>query len=129
MARVRRPVLLYDGECRLCRFVARCVVRLDRRRELAFLPLQNEAATPLLDALGENERLATWRLVHSDGSLAGYGTGAPDVLESMRLTRPIGRLLGRVPSFALDRVYRLIARHRGAFGRLVPDGSAPRRFP
>jgi len=41
MARVqhRRPVLLYDGGWRLCRFAARAVVALDRNRRLALLPL------------------------------------------------------------------------------------------
>ena len=43
-----------------------------------------------------------------DGSLVGYA-GAR----------------GRVP----DAAYRFVARHRDAFGQLVPDGPAPRRYP
>jgi len=128
-APLRRPVLLYDGECRLCRFAARCVVWLDRRRELAFLPLQDEAATPLLAAVPDNERFDTWRLASSDGSLSGSGGGAPVLLEGMGLTRPLGRLLRRVPDPMLDRAYWLIARNRGTLGRLAPDGPAPRRYP
>jgi len=122
-------VLLYDGDCRLCRFAARCVVRLDRRQELAFLTLQDDAATPLLAAVPMSERYDTWRLASTDGSLSGFGAGAPALLESMGVTRPVGRLLGRIPDAMLDRVYRLIARNRGTLGRLIPAGPAPRRYP
>jgi predicted DCC family thiol-disulfide oxidoreductase YuxK len=124
-----RPVLLYDGECRLCRFTARVVARLDRREELAILPFQDEEAAPYLAGLPMSERSATWRLARPDGSLAGYGAGAPELLAAMGVTRQVGRLLGRVPDSVLDRLYALIARSRGTLGRLVPDGPAPKRFP
>ena len=122
-------MLLYDGECRLCRFAARCVVRLDRRHEVAFLPLQDDAASGLLAALPENERLETWRIAQPDGSLTGYGAGVADLLDAMRLTRTAGRVLGLVPDPALEALYRAIARNRGSLGRFVPNGVAPRRFP
>lgn len=122
-------MLLYDGECRLCRFAARTVARLDRRHELALLPLQDDAAEPLLTTLGKDERLASWRFAHLDGSLSGHGAGIPELLESMRLTRSVGRLLGRAPAGALECVYAAVARNRRTLGRLVPDGAAPRRHP
>jgi predicted DCC family thiol-disulfide oxidoreductase YuxK len=122
-----RPVLLYDAECRVCRFVARTVERLDRSRELGLLPLKDEAAAPLLAPLGEDERLASWRLALPDGSLAGRGAGGPALLRTMRLTRPAGRLLALAPPGVLDAAYDLAARNRGRLGRLVPDGHAPRR--
>lgn len=128
-APLRRPVLLYDDECRLCRFVARCVVQLDRRQKLALLSLRNEAAMPLLATVPASERFDTWRLASKDGSLSGFGAGAPGLFQAMGVTRPLGGLLGRVADPTLDRVYELIARNRGTLGRLVPDGPAPRRYP
>jgi predicted DCC family thiol-disulfide oxidoreductase YuxK len=122
-------VLLYDGECRVCRFTARLVVRLDTTHAIAILPLQDPAAEPLLEPLPEEERLATWRLARADGSLAGYGAGVPELLVAMRLTRPLGRALALAPAGALDASYRLVARNRSRIGRLVPDGPAPRRYP
>jgi predicted DCC family thiol-disulfide oxidoreductase YuxK len=122
------PTLLYDADCRLCRFVARVVDRLDRDRELALLPLQDPGAAPLVAELPEHERHATWRIAHEDGSLVGRGEGAPVLLRTMTLTRPAGRLLAHVPPRALDAAYDLFARHRGRLGRLVPDGPAPRRL-
>jgi len=124
-----RPVLLYDGECRFCRFAARCVIRLDRRQELAFLSLQDDKAAPLLAALPANQRLATWRLAQPDGALSGYGNGMRELLETMRLARSARPLLDRVPDSVLDVVYGVVARNRGTLGRLVPDGPAPQRYP
>ena len=124
-----RPLLLYDAACRGCRFAARVVARVDRAEHLAILPLQDSDAAPYLAVLPEHERLASWRLVAPDGSLAGYGAGVPALLATMRLTRPAGRLLALAPDHVLDGAYGLLARNRGRVGRLLPDGPAPRRFP
>jgi len=83
-------------------------VRLDRRERLAILPLDDLAAQPLLEALPETERLASWRLAVRDGSLVGYAG-----------------VRGRIP----DALYRAVAERRDLLGRLVPDGPAPRRYP
>lgn len=125
----QRPVLLYDADCRVCRFAARIVVALDRNEALAVLPLQDADAEALLASLPEDERLETWRLARTDGSLTGHGAGVPELLSSTRLGRPAGRLLALVPTTWRDACYRLVARNRGRVGRLVPDGPAPRRFP
>jgi predicted DCC family thiol-disulfide oxidoreductase YuxK len=122
-------VLLYDRACRFCRFAARVVARLDRRRELAFLPLADPEAAPLLAGVTEDERFESWRLASPDGSLAGRGSGAVDLLLVLRLTRPAGRLLARIPARRLDQAYEAIAHRRRTLGRLVPDRPGPRRFP
>jgi predicted DCC family thiol-disulfide oxidoreductase YuxK len=44
----RDPVLLYDGECGLCNFSVRFLLRLDRRARLRFSPLQSLAAQAYL---------------------------------------------------------------------------------
>jgi predicted DCC family thiol-disulfide oxidoreductase YuxK len=105
---VERPVLLYDRDCRLCRFSARLVARLDRGEQLAFLPLDDPAAAALLEPVPAEERLASWRLVRRDGSVRGRGW-----------------VRGRLP----DAAYGLVARNRGRLGRLVPDGPGPHRYP
>jgi hypothetical protein len=83
-------------------------VRVDRRERLAILPLDDLAAQPLLAALSETERLASWRLARRDGSLVGYAG-----------------VRGRIP----DTLYRALVARRDLLGRLVPDGPAPRRYP
>ena len=83
-------------------------MRLDRRERLAILPLDDLAAQPLVAALSETERLASWRLARRDLSLVGYAG-----------------VRGRIP----DALYRAVAERRDLLGRLVPDGPAPRRYP
>lgn len=124
-----RPVLLYDAECRLCRFAARAVLRLDRERELGVLPLQDPEAASFLEPLPKEERLTSWRVEQPDGSLTGLGAGVVPLLRAMRLTRPAARLVALIPDRALDAAYGAVARHRSMLGRAVPDGPAPRRFP
>jgi predicted DCC family thiol-disulfide oxidoreductase YuxK len=128
-ARRIRPVLLYDAGCRLCRFAARSIARLDRGHELALLPLSDPEAATFLARLPEEERLSSWRLALPDGTLAGEGVGFPDLLRVVRLTRPIGVLLEVIPARALNGLYGLVARNRSLLGPIVPDGPAPRRFP
>jgi predicted DCC family thiol-disulfide oxidoreductase YuxK len=121
------PVLLYDGDCRLCRFAARTIARLDRDGELLVLPLDDAAAAPLLRDVPPDETHATWRLV-TDGATFGYGRGAVELAGALRLTRPAARVLGRIPPGALDALYGVVSRQRSRLGRLVPDGLAPRRY-
>ena len=83
-------------------------MRLDRRERLAILPLDDVAAQPLLEALSETERLASWRLARRNGSLVGYAG-----------------VRGRIP----DALYRAVVERRDLLGHLVPDGPAPRRYP
>jgi hypothetical protein len=109
--------------------VARVAARLDRDHELAYLPQEDREADPLLAGVPEDERGATWHLAVPDGSVHGRGAGLPVLLGAMRLTRPAGRLLARVPARHLDRGYALIADRRPRLGRLVPDRPGPRRYP
>jgi hypothetical protein len=52
------------------------------------------------------------------------------LLAEIRLTRPLGRLLGALRlSPLVDAIDKLVSRHRGRLGRLVPDGPGPRRYP
>jgi predicted DCC family thiol-disulfide oxidoreductase YuxK len=113
-----RPVVLYDADCRFCRFAARAIERLDRRRRLALLPLGDAEAEPFLAEVAANERLSSLRLVEPDGRLLSRGAAVKAVAAHLGIW-----------SAGLDRAYDAIASRRGRLGRLVPDGPAPRRFP
>jgi predicted DCC family thiol-disulfide oxidoreductase YuxK len=124
---VRRPVVLYDGACRFCRWSARTIARLDRRQRLAFLPFADPLAVTLLEPLPPEEKTASWRLAEPDGRLlAGAAAGA-----SLLAHLGAGRVAdaARRQSHLLDRVYALVARRRRRLGSFVPDGAAPRRYP
>jgi predicted DCC family thiol-disulfide oxidoreductase YuxK len=127
---VARPVLLYDADCRLCRFTARVVARLDRRRSLALLGLEDPAADRLLEHVPDDERGSSLRLVLPDGRLLSAGAAGLGVLERLPATRLLARSVELVHAEpAAEALYSLIARNRDRLGRLVPDGSGPRRYP
>jgi hypothetical protein len=115
----------------LCRWAARVVVAVDRREELALLPLADEEAGRLLASVPPEARGECWWLVLPDGSLLpGDGGGGVALLAEIRLTRPLGGALRAVRASGLvDGLDRILARHRGRLGRLVPEGPAPRRYP
>jgi hypothetical protein len=104
---------------------------LDRRDELALLPLAEDAAVQLLAGITERRRDDCWWLVLKDATpIPGDAGGGVALLEEMRLTRTLGRLLRVVRAGRLiDGLDKLISRHRGGLGRFVPDGPAPCRYP
>lgn len=123
--------MLYDGDCRLCRWAARLVDRLDWHEGVGLLSLGDDQASRLLAAVPEEARDERWWLVRHDGTVVpGDGGGGVELLAELRLTRRLGRALealGASPS--IDALDRLVSRRRGQLGRYVPDGPAPRRFP
>ena len=112
-----RPGLLYDADCRFCRWAARLALRLDRRGRLAVLPLQDAEAEQLLAAVPVEARLDSARLAEPDGGLLDRGEAVATALGIPRL----GPLL--------NGPYRLVSHYRGFLSGVVPDGPAPRRFP
>lgn len=125
-----RPLLLYNGGCRFCRWLARIVVIVDTEESLAFLSIWDDEANWVVDTIPEHDRLSGWHLVLTDGTRCSGGPGAVRLLEELRWTRWLGascRVLGLTG--LLGRLDALIARKKGRLGRRVPDGEAPRRFP
>ena len=122
-----RPVMLYAGTCKLCRWAARGVARLDRHEELALLPLDDEEAGRLLVGIPEDARFKCWWFVLPDGTpIAGDAGGGVVLMTELRLTRPVGRALRALHASALvDALDKVVARHRGLLGHLVPDGEPP----
>jgi hypothetical protein len=98
---------------------------------MALLPLTDVEADRLLTAVPAEQRGDCWWLVLRDGTpLPGDGGGGVPLLLELRATRPLGLLLSALRARRLvDAVDKRVARHRGALGRLVPDGPAPRRYP
>lgn len=130
-ALVPRPVLLYSGSCRFCRWAARVVATLDWSEQIALSPLATEEAAQLLAAVPESERTESWWLVRRDGTaVSGKNGGAVVLLAEIRLTSRIASVLVRTElSPLVNRLEALVARHRRGLSRFVPDGPAPRRFP
>jgi predicted DCC family thiol-disulfide oxidoreductase YuxK len=119
-----RPTLLYDGNCRFCRFAARAVDRLDRDRLLTLLPFDDPEAAPLLERLPPGERAASWQLLLPDGRRGSRGRGLVDLLHALDRAPRLAKALTFLP---LDAAYTVVASRRSLLGRLVPDRPGPRR--
>jgi predicted DCC family thiol-disulfide oxidoreductase YuxK len=129
--RIERPVLLYSGTCRFCRWAARMIARIDRGERVALLPLADAAAEQLLAGIPDERRAESWWIVGRDGTPIASKKGAAIVLlTEIPSLRGIGRSIARL-GFApvLDAVDRWVAGHRKALSRFVPDGAGPRRYP
>ncbi len=126
-----RPVLLYDGDCRFCRFMARGIEALDRHHGFGFLPFDDELASDLLAPLPGDEREHSMHLVFPDGGIASAG----DALAELSGVLPLGSVLTaaahdhRRVRGAFHWGYGLVADRRGQLSSLVPDVRGPLRRP
>jgi predicted DCC family thiol-disulfide oxidoreductase YuxK len=102
--------LLYDADCGLCKFVVARVLELDRARRLRPIALQDPRAAELLPGLGEEERMRSFHLVDSDGTVHSAGDGLASLFPT----------LGHAPRLA-SRLYWLVAGNRDRLGKLIPD--------
>ena len=109
-------VVIYDGECRACRFGIDIIRLLDRRGALAFCPFGHPVAEARLSVLPEDVRYESFHVSR------GF-----DLYSATDAAREVLRELPR-GSFAvglgLHRLYPVLARYRWLFGRLSPNRSA-----
>ena len=115
---MRRPVLLYDGECGLCNRLVRVLLRADRTGRLNYAPLQSAPAQAYLREQGlpltdfdslvfvpdwDRPAAGGYRL-RTDGALAACAEvgGGWSVVAWLRF----------VPAWLRDPAYRLVARTR-----------------
>jgi predicted DCC family thiol-disulfide oxidoreductase YuxK len=116
-----RPVVLFDGACKLCHGAVRFVTRHDRAGRFDFTALESETGARLLrerghgPALGEPETL-----VLIEGTQVYTGSDAAlRIARSLDGAWPLLGLLVLVPRPIRDAAYRLVARWRYRwFGRV-----------
>ncbi len=85
----------------------------------------------MLARVPQEKRTECWWLVLRDGTpVPGDGGGGVILLVELRLTRPLGRVLGALRlSPLVDLLDKALSRCRKHLGRFVPEGPAPRRYP
>ena len=95
------------------------------------LPLADAEAIRLLASVPEESRAESfWIVLHDVSVVAGDDGGGLTILTELKLTRRIGRIFRTLKlSSVIDVLYKLVARYRGALGKLVPEGIAPYRYP
>lgn len=113
------PVLLFDGECALCRGVVRRLLRLDARGPLRFAPLQGAAAQAFLRAQGLPTADFDTLIFVPDWSRradSAYLVRTAGVVAALRVCGRTGRMiagaLAILPVALRDAGYRGVARWR-----------------
>jgi predicted DCC family thiol-disulfide oxidoreductase YuxK len=114
----RRAVLLYDRECRFCRWSLRLVLAWDRRGRVRALALQEPEAARLLAGVPEERRMESWHLVAPGGQLNSAGRAVAPLLDLLPRARLPAALARAFPG-ATDRAYRFVADHRATLSRIV----------
>jgi predicted DCC family thiol-disulfide oxidoreductase YuxK len=121
----RSNLLLYDAECRFCRWSLGWVLRWDRHRALTSLALQDPAATASLPGLSETERMASWHLVDPGGGVTSGAAAASPLLRLLPGGRPLSALAERLPG-PVERLYGWVTRNRGRLARPLGDRALAR---
>ena len=117
-----RHLVLWDGECGICRRIAAWLARRDRKGRLLVLAYQ-EVPNPPLDPLLRADSSRAMQVVSREGVRLRAGRAAIFCLEQIgwRWARPF-RHWPLLPLTELG--YRLVARNRGLIGRLLPASKA-----
>lgn len=129
---VEKPIIFFDGVCAMCNTFVNFALKIDRREQFFFAPLQGETARKLLPPLSEDAR--DWSMIYLDER------GIHDQLDaSLEVYRRLGgiwwflSLLRFIPLAIRNPLYRILARNRYKwFGRKehcrIPTELERRRF-
>jgi predicted DCC family thiol-disulfide oxidoreductase YuxK len=117
-AKDQRPVLLYDRDCRFCRWSLAKVLAWDRHGRLRVLALQEAEADRLLAQIDPAERRDSWHLWLSDGEVRSGGRAIAPLLRLLPGGRPLSAIAQASPRLT-DAAYAFVARHRSQFSGLV----------
>ena len=113
-----RHIILFDGDCGLCRRVADWVRLRDTGHRFDLIPYQEAPAPPMTPALAAACRRAV-HVVRRDGRILRAGKAALFILEHTGLGVP-ARILAIPPLLWLVELgYQLVARNRSFFGRFL----------
>lgn len=112
------PIIFYDGACGLCSQWVQFVIRRDRRGEFRFAALQSEFAARVLRRHGaRSHALDSMYVVVSPGALDERLLAESDavlfvITEIGGAWWPVAMVLGILPIWFRDRLYKIIAARR-----------------
>jgi predicted DCC family thiol-disulfide oxidoreductase YuxK len=112
-------LILYDGDCGLCKWLLAALLRFDRAGRLRPVALQRPEAEALLADLDPAERMASMHVVSPHGTRASGGEALPALLRQLSGGRLPAAVLARFPR-ATGWSYRWVAAHRIGISRFVP---------
>lgn len=128
-----KNVIVFDGECMLCTFGFRFVLKRDTSRRFHFATAQSEAGERIYDRLGLKSHDYDSFIVIRQGRVLTSMDGVIAVLDSLGWPWRAAGVLRILPRPLRDALYRAIARNRTRiFGRrdrcLMPTSDIRDRF-
>jgi predicted DCC family thiol-disulfide oxidoreductase YuxK len=111
-------VLLYDADCGFCRWSLDKLLARDRDRRLRPVPLQSAEADTLLRGMEREKKMASWHLVTPNGSIYSAGDAIAPLMVLFPKGKPVAAAAKVSPALT-GVAYRLVARNRTRFGRLL----------
>jgi predicted DCC family thiol-disulfide oxidoreductase YuxK len=123
-----RPIMFYDGDCRLCTLTARLVLAVDTGKRVRSATIDSPEADRYLSRLSKKKRYGAFHL-YRDGRVLSGADAIPSLLELLPPISPAGRWLGRSERArsVTERLYEGITRRRAAIGRFLPRVGPPPR--
>jgi predicted DCC family thiol-disulfide oxidoreductase YuxK len=118
-------VVLYDGDCGLCKWLLAGVLRWDREGRLRPVALQSREAAELLADLRPAERMESWHLISPAGERRSAGAAGAPLLRLLPGGTLPAAAVARFPRLT-ERAYRWVAEHRTGLSKLVPARSKRR---
>lgn len=111
--------VLYDGECGFCSFCLALLLRLDWRRRLRPITIQEAEGQRLLGPVPESERLLRAHVVTSDGTVLSGAEAMPAICRQLPRGRRLAALLAS--TMPLTRLlYGLLTSVRSMLGSMLP---------
>ncbi len=118
MAMEQDHVLLYDADCGFCRWSLDKILARDRDRRIRAVPLQSAEADALLPGMSREKKMASWHLVTPDGTVHSAGDAFAPLMELLPRGGAMAKA-AKVSPAVTGAAYRLVARNRTRFGRLL----------
>ena len=110
------PIVLYDGDCGFCEVMLALVLKWDRPRRLAPVPIQSARGERLLSDMPSEDRLKSWHLIDGDRAIHSGAAAIPLIFAGLPWGAPVAHLASRYPRGTL-RAYGWVAGHRALLGR------------
>ena len=107
-----KKIIFYDGVCNMCNGFVNTVIKLDKRNQLFFSPLNGKNAKNLLNDQGEKINNIDSVIFYNNKKISIKSEAVIDIIKSLGSFYIIISIMKIIPSFVLDGLYDLIAKNR-----------------